>query len=105
METFTSLKASLPQLGGSIKVDTYVWNDHLECLVPEIWSFNVFVKEKLWRWVSHRGSDNNDYVAVDKRMALDSITRSQHLPPSFEPKSYRSLDTLSYPTFASTNIM
>ena len=83
-ETLISLEAPLPQLGDPIKVDTYVWNDHLERLVPEIWSFNVFVKEKLWRWVGRGGSNSIDYSVVDERRALDGITRSQYPPPSFK---------------------
>ena len=66
----------LPELKEFIPVQTYIWADRVERLVPEVWSFDIFVKEKLWRWVGKGSGDNKDYAIVDERRALNGKTKS-----------------------------
>ena len=35
------------RLKNFIQIQTYVWGDSIDCLVPEIWSFDTFMREKL----------------------------------------------------------
>ncbi|KAF8510937.1 PLP-dependent transferase [Hysterangium stoloniferum] len=84
IDTVISTGASLRELGDTLNVQVYVWADGLDRLVPEIWSFDVFVREKLWRWVGKGSGANGDYAIVDERRALDGKTRNPHTPPSLE---------------------
>ncbi|KAF8478307.1 hypothetical protein JB92DRAFT_2768827, partial [Gautieria morchelliformis] len=70
VQTIVAPESSIPELKDFIQVQTYVWGDHIDRLIPEIWSFDIFVREKLWRWVG-RSSDNSDYPLVDERRAMD----------------------------------
>ena len=91
VQTIISPESPLPQLKDFTQVQTYVWSDRLERLAPEIWSFDVFVKEKLWRWVGRGSSDNPDYALIDERRALEgnikisrsTLTREVNQPPEF----------------------
>ena len=91
VHTIIAPETTLPQLKDFIEVQTYVWSDSLDRLAPEIWSFDVFVREKLWRWVGRGSSTNADYALVDERRALhghvkesnSTLTREVNQPPEF----------------------
>jgi hercynylcysteine S-oxide lyase len=90
-QTIVSAETSLPQLKGFTQVQIYVWRDSLELLSPDIWSFDVFVREKLWHWVGRGSSDDSAYALVDEHRALhvnDTDSRSTGIrevnqPPEF----------------------
>jgi hypothetical protein len=48
------------RLKNFIQIQMHVWGDSTDRLVPEIWSFDTFMREKLWRWVGWGSSDNSD---------------------------------------------
>ena len=74
--TLVAPSEPLPELREFIPVHTYIWADRLDRLVPEVWSFDIFVKEKLWRWVGKAGSRNEYYDIVDERRALNGKTKA-----------------------------
>jgi hercynylcysteine S-oxide lyase len=84
VQNIISPETSLPELMDFTQVQTYVWNDRLERLAPGIWSFDVFVREKLWRWVGRGSSDNSDYAFVDARRALDGNVKDSRLSANRE---------------------
>lgn len=79
------------RLKNFIQIQTHVWGDSTDRLVPEIWSFDTFMREKLWRWVGWGSSDNSDYALVDERRAMDGRIKDSNLsllheanqPPEF----------------------
>ncbi|KIJ54490.1 hypothetical protein M422DRAFT_240557 [Sphaerobolus stellatus SS14] len=74
--TLVAHSEPLPALREFTTVQTYIWADRLDRLVPEVWSFDVFVKEKLWRWVGKGSADNQDFTIVDERRALSGKTKA-----------------------------
>lgn len=56
----------------AMSAHTYIWANDANSLLPEFWSFDEFVQEKLWRWVGKGSLDNEDYYIVDERKAFNS---------------------------------
>jgi selenocysteine lyase/cysteine desulfurase len=58
----------LPEvLPPSIEAHVYVWTNSTDQLEPEIWSYDVFINQRLSRWV---GQDE-EYEEVDRRRAMN----------------------------------
>lgn len=64
-----------------------MWTEHYELLLPELWSFDKFVEERLWRWIGKGSFENDDYLLVDERQACNNGKTSSSLgviePPPF----------------------
>ncbi|GJJ08664.1 hypothetical protein Clacol_002883 [Clathrus columnatus] len=60
----------------AVSAHTYIWADDTSLLLPELWSFDKFVEEKLWRWIGKGSVNNTDYLLVDERKALNGKTSS-----------------------------
>lgn len=59
------------KLPTAVPAQTYIWAAPLMQLEPELWSYEVFVKEKLQNWVGDESASNDDYEEVDKRREMN----------------------------------
>jgi hypothetical protein len=58
-------------LAPAVRADTYVWAQPTSELRPEIWSYETFVRENAWKWVGDGAADNEDYMEVEERRAMN----------------------------------
>ncbi|KAF8581075.1 PLP-dependent transferase [Ramaria rubella] len=84
LNTVIAPETPFHELNDFIVAETYVWDDGIGRLAPETWSFDVFVKEKLWRWVGRSSDDNSDYSVVDERRAMNGSIKSPQSTPMLE---------------------
>lgn len=54
----------------TVEADTYVWVAPSDLLVPELWSYDVFIRENAWKWVGP-SEDRESYREVDQLRARD----------------------------------
>lgn len=59
------------KLAPAVPAETYIWSASLNQLEPELWSYEVFVKEKLQNWVGDSSTSNEDYEKVDERREMN----------------------------------
>ncbi|KAH7915672.1 hypothetical protein BJ138DRAFT_1054509 [Hygrophoropsis aurantiaca] len=64
---------SASELSEAVKANTYVWCRPVSELMPELWTFEEFVKYNAWKWVGNGASSNEDYDAVDSRRQMEGI--------------------------------
>lgn len=64
-----SLPDSLPEGIGAV---TYMWNAHKDKLEPELWSYEVFIRDNAWKWVGP-SADDDEYSEVDRRREANGI--------------------------------
>jgi len=61
----------IEDLAPPLPCQTYVWTSYLDELEPELWSYEVFVRDNLHKWVGG-GADNNEYYEeVDREAGVD----------------------------------
>ena len=61
----------------AVNAHTYVWAKGIDTLHPEIWSYEVFVREKLSRWLGGEGGKNYEEVDAQRsQAALSAATTS-----------------------------
>ena len=64
-----SLPDSLPEGIGAV---TYMWDAHKDKLEPELWSYDVFIRDNAWKWVGP-SADDDEYSEVDRRREANGI--------------------------------
>ncbi|KAG8889953.1 hypothetical protein FRB99_003929, partial [Tulasnella sp. 403] len=52
----------------------YTWAAPISTLSPDIWSYGVFVKEKLWRWIDKDPSDEDQRDYINQRKDMGGVT-------------------------------
>lgn len=65
----------------AVNVHTYVWAKGNDTLEPKIWSYEVFVREKLSRWLGGEGGKN--YEEVDAQRAQAAISTATSTAPQW----------------------
>jgi hercynylcysteine S-oxide lyase len=58
----------------AVNTHTYVWAKGIGTLEPKIWSYEVFVREKLSRWLEGEGGKNYEEVDAQRAQAALSTT-------------------------------
>lgn len=74
ISTRTKQFSSPSELGEPVETDVYLWSAPVTWLVPELWSYEVFVRDNAWKWVSPE-EDNESYAEVDRRREMNGIIR------------------------------
>lgn len=64
--------SSSSELGEPVEASVYIWVAPLTHLVPELWSYEVFVRDNAWKWVGPT-EDREPYAEVDRRRAMNGI--------------------------------
>jgi len=59
------------QLGDPVQTETYVWAAPASLLIPELWSFEIFVRDNAWKWIGKGAEENKDYREVDRRREMN----------------------------------
>jgi hypothetical protein len=54
----------------AVDTHTYVWAKGTDTLEPEIWSYEIFVKEKLTRWLGGAGGKNYEEVDAQRAQSI-----------------------------------
>ncbi|KAH9958308.1 hypothetical protein BC827DRAFT_1261329 [Russula dissimulans] len=57
---------SATELAQRLPAQTYVWRLDDSELEKELWSFEEFVKNNLWKWIDEGAERNEDYKEVDR---------------------------------------
>lgn len=70
---------SSTELSEPVEANTYIWIVQLSDLEPELWSYEVFVKDSAWKWVDAGEDDTTDkyYTEVNRRQDLNGIIRKE----------------------------
>ena len=61
----------LSSLPSPVQAQTYIWAASVSRMEPELWEYAQFVRENAWKWVGDGSKDNQDYVKVDERRAMN----------------------------------
>ncbi|KAI5117959.1 hypothetical protein M0805_001620 [Coniferiporia weirii] len=59
-------------LGEPIETEVYIWVGPSRYLVPELWSYEVFIRDNAWKWVGPN-TDRESYAEVDRRREMNGI--------------------------------
>ena len=65
----------------AVNAHTYVWAKGIDTLDAKIWSYEVFVREKLSRWLGGEGGKN--YEEVDAQRAQASFSTASTTAPQW----------------------
>jgi len=57
---------SATELAQRLPAQTYVWRLDDSEIEKELWSFDEFVKNNLWKWIDEGAERNEDYKEVDR---------------------------------------
>ena len=72
--------AGLPNdLTNPVKATVYIWSDSISRLVPELWSFDTFVRDNAWKWVGAT-EEEESYAEVDRRREMNGIIARDTTP-------------------------
>lgn len=74
-QSVVSAKAdTLPPLSElqSIEASIYIWTAPMHYLVPDLWSYEVFMRDNAWKWVGPTES-KEEYAEVDRRREMNGI--------------------------------
>ena len=74
VSTSTSHFSSPSELGEPVEAYVYIWVAPLSLLVPELWSYEVFVRDNAWKWIGP-AEDKEEYAEVDRRREMNGIIR------------------------------
>lgn len=69
-----STTPTLPDLSSlppPVQAQTYIWVAPLSRIEPELWEYAQFVRDNAWKWVGDASRDNQDFVKVDERRAMN----------------------------------
>jgi len=62
------------ELAKPVEADTYIWTAPTTLLVPELWSYEVFIRDCEWRWVGASEEDEREeYKEVDRRREMNGV--------------------------------
>ncbi|EIN10901.1 hypothetical protein PUNSTDRAFT_64285 [Punctularia strigosozonata HHB-11173 SS5] len=61
----------LDALAPAVPAETYIWARPISELQPEIWSYETFMRENAWKWVGDGSVDNEDYLKIEERRAMN----------------------------------
>ena len=59
-------------LSPPVETHVYIWIASASLLVPELWSFDVFVRDSAWRWVG-ASTHKESYDEVDRRREMNGV--------------------------------
>ncbi|THG97666.1 hypothetical protein EW145_g7570 [Phellinidium pouzarii] len=69
----SSTSAPLPvDLGEPVDTEVYIWSAPTTFLVPELWSYEVFIRDNAWKWVGP-AETKESYAEVDRRRQMNGI--------------------------------
>ena len=56
----------------AIDATIYIWTASMDHLVPELWSYEVFMRDSAWKWVGPAAT-KEEYAEVDRRRQMNGI--------------------------------
>lgn len=78
-ESIISTKAgNFPGISNLEPIDAaiYIWSAPTHHLIPELWSYDVFMRDNAWKWVGSAEA-KEEYAEVDRRRQMNgTIERS-----------------------------
>ena len=63
---------AINELPEPVEADTYIWTAPTSLLVPQLWSYEVFIRDSSWKWVG-LSADRESYAEVDRRRAMNGV--------------------------------
>lgn len=64
--------SSPSELGEPVEANVYIWVAPISLLEPQLWSYEVFMRDNAWKWVGS-GQEREEYAEVDRRRAMNGI--------------------------------
>ena len=61
------------ELKASVQAQVYVWIAPTSLLVPQLWSYETFMRDCAHKWVGPGEDENEDYKEVDRRRDMNGI--------------------------------
>ncbi|KAK7696263.1 hypothetical protein QCA50_000916 [Cerrena zonata] len=61
----------LSSLPPPVQAQTYLWAAPTSRLEPDLWEYAQFVRDSAWKWVGDKSRDNQDFIKVDERRAMN----------------------------------
>ncbi|KAL5504301.1 hypothetical protein ACEPAH_8375 [Sanghuangporus vaninii] len=68
----TSHFSSPSELGELVEANVYIWVAPISLLEPELWSYEIFIRDNAWKWVGST-EEKESYAEVDRRRAMNGI--------------------------------
>ncbi|KAH8118220.1 hypothetical protein DFH11DRAFT_1503906 [Phellopilus nigrolimitatus] len=71
----TSAPLPAPEdLSARVEADVYIWIAPTTLLVPELWSYEVFIRDSEYKWVGP-SEDRESYAEVDRRREMNGVIK------------------------------
>jgi len=62
----------IAELAPAVQTEAYVWAGSISFLIPELWSYEVFIRDNAWKWVGTSAS-LEEYEEVDRRREMNGV--------------------------------